>query len=134
MTRTITFAGPLEPGDCYADGDLIGIDRKPRDRMGDLITAIRQLPGFGPGTEAMLADYAATLPAAPPAYRSPRPARTVTVGWSSALAGTGLEDIPGTGEFARLAADFEPDRDLEAWSLPVTDPWFDFLITPAEVP
>lgn len=72
MTRTITFAGPLEPGDCYADGDLIGIDRKPRDRMGDLITAIRQLPGFGPGTEAMLADYAATLPAAPPAYRSPR--------------------------------------------------------------
>jgi len=50
VTRTITFAGPLEPGDCYADGDLIGIDRKPRDRMGDLITAIRQLPGFGPGT------------------------------------------------------------------------------------
>src|SRR6185437_663827 len=97
MTRRITFAGPLQPGDCVPgdDPDMIGIDRKARDRRAEFLSTVA-----GDVSEELIAEATERMAASwtpyPAARRSARPGRRVQVPWLAEFMGKGVEDISGS--------------------------------------
>ena len=130
MSRSVTFAGYLGPGDvALSDDGMVTVDRKPHDYLNEFLSTVVRTATTDAVAEAARAAQA--WPTYPAAKRGPRPGRTVQVGWSAELAGKGIDDACRTITLPGLD-DFEPGRDLESWLLPLTDFTFHFLITPAD--
>ena len=133
--RTITFAGPLDPGDWSAEDGMVTIHRQERDHLAMFLDCLpegdrerfRELAdSMRPGMSVL--QSAATRFGA--TARSLRPGKLKRIPWMGEFAGLGVEDIVAR-QAPAAAEGFLPGHHLEVWLLPVVDATFEILLTPA---